>query len=281
MKVIQKKQKDGVVTLEATATVEEVEKALNACLINFAQTLGLRPTPDKTVQQAITEKMGVQDPDSLVMQQAIEYLAPFALDKMDITPAFPPKPIQKSKLVRKHPFLFELEVTLKIPYELTSYEPVELKLKPMQVDAAEVDRQIQDLADRYPSYVATDPHPVRNGDSVLLQLECKENGKVLEALTTDARTYTTGQGLMPEGFDEHIIGMEVGETKEFTFEGPDVDDQGNETTTTVECKATVVEIQKAVTPTIDDEWIATNMPMYKDLATFKNMINLSDILKWS
>ena len=74
---------------------------------------------------------------------------------------------------------------------------------------------------------------------------------------------------MPDGFDENIIGMKPGETKTFTFEGPGLDDDGNETTETVECTATVKEIQKKVIPVINDEWVAKNMPLFRDMAALR------------
>ena len=46
-------------------------------------------------------------------------------------------------------------------------------------------------------------------DSCLLAMESYENGEKLPGLTTDARTYSAGAGLMPDGFDENIIGMDV------------------------------------------------------------------------
>ncbi len=77
---------------------------------------------------------------------------------------------------------------------------------------------MDETAEHYAEYVADDPHPVAKGDSVKVKLECSEDGKPMPRLTTEGRTYTTGAGYMPDGFDENIIGMNVGETKEFTFE---------------------------------------------------------------
>ena len=64
----------------------------------------------------------------------------------------------------------------------------------------------------------------------------------------------------------------MGETKTFTFEGPGLDDDGNEIVETVECTATVKEVQKKVVPAIDDAWVAKNMPMFKDAAALRGSI---------
>ena len=169
-------------------------------------------------------------------------------------------------------FQFGLHLTPKPDYELTSYEPVSITIQEVSIDERQVDEQINQVAERYAEFVADDPHPVRKGDSCLLAMESYENGEKLPGLTTDARTYSAGAGLMPDGFDENIIGMDVGETKTFTFEGPGIDGEGNEIVETIECTVTVKEIQKKVAPVIDDAWVAKFMPMYKDVAAMRDDI---------
>lgn len=275
MKVTQKKLDDGKLLIDAVASTAEVSRALNNAHIGFAQQMGLRPEKDKTVAEVAEERMGVKDLDSVVQAQAVEMLVPFAIDKTGILPAYPPQPQVKSALRRGQTFQFSLELAPKPDYDLESYEPVEITIQPLELDEKQIDAQIADMAERYAEFVADDPHPVRKGDSCLLALESYESGKQVAGLTTDARTYTTGAGLMPDGFDENIIGMDVGETKKFTFEGPGIDDDGNEIVETIECTATVKEIQKKVIPVIDDEWVQKYMPMYKDAAALRGSISES------
>ena len=256
MKVTQKKLDDGRLLIDAVASTAEVSNALNNAHLAFAQQMGMRPEKDKTVAQAAEERMGIKDLDSVVMNQAVEALVPFAIDKVGVIPAFPPQPEPKTALKRGQTFQFGLHLTPKPDYELTSYEPVSITIQEVSIDERQVDEQINQVAERYAEFVADDPHPVRKGDSCLLAMESYENGEKLPGLTTDARTYSAGAGLMPDGFDENIIGMDVGETKTFTFEGP----------------GTVKEIQKKVAPVIDDAWVAKFMPMYKDVAAMRDDI---------
>lgn len=269
MKVTKKKLEDGKLQLEAVATAEEVNRALHQASIAFAQQMGLHPEKDKTIAQIAEEKMGVKDLDSIVESQALEALVPFAIDKKNIIPAYPPKPQAQSAMKRGHEFKFKLTVAPKPDYELSSYDPVTITVPPFEVDESLIDQQISQMAEQYAEYVADDPRPVEKGDSCMVALECYENGKKMEGLSTEGRTYTTGGGFMPDGFDENIIGMKPGETKTFTFEGPGLDDDGNETTETVECTATVKEIQKKVIPVINDEWVAKNMPLFRDMAALR------------
>ena len=88
-------------------------------------------------------------------------------------------------------------------------------------------------------YVAADPKPLEKGDSCMIAMKCTENGEELAGLTTDGRTYTAGMGYMPEGFDEGILGMQPGETRTFTFEGPALTRDFNEITQVIECTITL------------------------------------------
>ena len=279
MKVTQKKLDDGRLLIDAVASTAEVSNALNNAHLAFAQQMGMRPEKDKTVAQAAEERMGIKDLDSVVMNQAVEALVPFAIDKVGVIPAFPPQPEPKTALKRGQTFQFGLHLTPKPDYELTSYEPVSITIQEVSIDERQVDEQINQVAERYAEFVADDPHPVRKGDSCLLAMESYENGEKLPGLTTDARTYSAGAGLMPDGFDENIIGMDVGETKTFTFEGPGIDDEGNEIVETIECTVTVKEIQKKVAPVIDDAWVAKFMPMYKDVAAMRDDIRRGELAK--
>lgn len=269
MKVTKKKADGDVVRFECVATAEEVANALHGAQVAFANSMGLRPEKDKTVAQVAEERMGIKDLDSIVESDAIEALIPLALDKKNIIPSFPPKAEPASAFKRGSEFRFALDVTMKPEYELTSYEPVEITVPPFSINEAAVDAQLEEIANRYTVYEKAPDKPVEKGDSCLISLEASENGKPLPGLTTEGRTYTAGLGYMPAGFEEQVIGMRPGETKEFTFEGPGFDDDFNECTQKVDCKVTVKEIQREVKPEIDDAWVKQNMPMMGDAAALR------------
>lgn len=275
MKVTQKKLDGGKIMLEAVATPAEVDKALHQAQIQFAMQMGLRPVKDKTIAEVCEEQMGIRDLDSVVESSAVEYLLPFAMDKRNITPAFPPQALPSSSLKRGREFAFRLTVTPKPNYELKSYDPVDVTLPKFTPDETGVQEQLDELADRYATYDTDEPHVVEKGNHVLIAIEAKQDGEVIPGLTTEGRTYTTGVGYMPEGFDENVIGMNVGETKSFTFEGPGFDDEGNPTTEVVECTVTVREMQKKVIPAITDEWVKTYMPMYRSAEELRKDISNS------
>jgi trigger factor len=276
MKVKEKKLGDQKLLLSVEASASEVNKVLQDAQVDFANSMGLRPQEGKTVAEVALDQMGIKNLDSVVEGKAVEFLVPLALDKKNIIPAYPPKPQPKSPFGRNHEFKFDIEVDLKPEYELTSYEPVDIKVEKFVFDDSAIDKQIAEMAGRFASYEtdsdASSDEPVVAGDNIKIAIEAFDNGERMTNLSTEGRPYTAGQGYMPDGFENEVLGMKVGETKSFSFEGPDFDEDFNETTKTFEATVTVLERQKRVEPEINDEWVHQNMPMYKDLAELKHSI---------
>lgn len=272
MKTNKIKKADGNVILEVTATPQDVDKAFQLAEFDFGNSIGYKPDSGKTIQQAAEEILGVKNLDTIIEANAIESLAPFAIDQSGIAPAFPPKPNPTSAFKRGKEFTFTMEVTPKPQYELTSYDPVEITMPKFTVDESQVDAQIAQIADQNTVYKKAADKPLESGDSCFVAIKCYEDGEELTGLTTDGRTYVAGQGFMPADFDAHIMGMVPGETREFEFEGPSVDKDFNEFAKKFDCTVTLIEIQEPVVPTIDDEWLKTYLPMYKSVEDLRNML---------
>ena len=272
MKVVKKKADGGFVMLEATASSQEVSDALNQASQVFCSQMGLRPQQGKTPAQVASEQLGIKNLDEAVTQQAIEMLVPHAINKSGIIPAFMPQAEPQTRLARGHAFQFNLKTMPKPKYELDDYSPVSITIEPYKGDEEAIDRKISDMARQFTQFVETDAHPLEANDSCLVKMRTTKNGEEVPGLTMESRSYTLGMDLMPVGFDDNLIGMEVGETRTFTFEGPGLDEDFNEVMETYECELTLLEVQKEVVPVVDDEWVAKNLPMYKDLADMREKI---------
>ena len=261
MKVTEKKLKNGNVQLEAIASSGEVSRAFGVAQNRFARKMGLKMEKGQSVEQAARETMGIRDLDSVVAPQVPGLLAPFAIDARNLTPAFDPQPTYAKLPRRGQSFSFTLEVMPRPEFELESYEPVTIKVKPKK--DPDIDAELDRLAENSARFETAEPHAVGEGDSFKLAIDALQNGEPLKNLNSEGRTYIMGQGLMPLAFEQQLYGMEVGETKQFTFEldsnkpGADPD--------VIDCTVTVIEQQRKVKPVIDDAWVQENLPRYETL----------------
>lgn len=260
MQVTEKKIADGIIRLSCEATAQEVNNALREAGEAFAQSMGVRLQPGKTVDECVKEALGITDLDKVIEANAIEVLVPRALDRRNLVPAFPPKATPSQKFERGKRFAFTMDVTVKPTYELKSYEPVEVTVQPFAFDDSVIDQQIDELAHRYTAYVTADPKPLAAGDACEIAMTISQDGQEIKALCTEGRTYVMSQGFMPEGFDKELIGMEPGQTKEFSFDAPQLNEAGEEVMQKLDCKVTVKEVQKEAVPVIDDAWVKANLP---------------------
>ena len=276
MKVVQTKLENGDIRLDAVATAKEVSAAFASAQQRFANQMNLKPENGQSIEQLAKEKLGIRDLDSIVRDNVVQYLGPFALDKKNIIPAYPPEPQAVSAVVRGKELSFTMVVKEKPRFELTSYEPVHVKVpaKPAPTDE-QVAQTIDRIAASYTSYVTDEDNkgPVANNDNLLIAMEAKkEDGTVVAALTAKRRAYMVGQNYMPEGFDESLLGMMVGETKEFSMMVPAYDDDFNEIKEKTNLAVTVLEIQKKKAPEVTDEWVRLYVRPYQSKAELEEDI---------
>ncbi len=261
VKVTEKKLADGVIKLDCEATAIEVNNALKEAGEAFAMNMGVRPCRARPSSSSARSSWASRL-DKIIEPNAIEVLVPRALDRRNLVPAFPPKATPSVKFERGKKFTFTLNVTVKPTYQLTTYEPVEITVAPFIFDETPINQQLEEIAKNSVTYVAADAKPLTAGDACSIAMKCFDDGEEIKALTCEDRTYLMGRGYMPEGFDEALIGMEPGQTKEFTFEAPLGTENGEVVNKPISCTVTVKEIQKEVVPIIDDAWVKANMPMF-------------------
>ncbi len=277
MKVIEKPATGTQVELNVTATPEEVNRALDNAARYFAMNMNIMPQQGKTVAQIVEEATGIKDLDSVVANDAAEMLVPFALDKRNLIPAYPPKPMQTMQLKRGKEYSFRMFVQPKPAYELTSYDVPEVTVPQFRAEFGDaVQRQLDELAEQYCTYEECEGEgPVEAGSIFKLGVQVTVDGVKDEQISTEGRTYIMGMGFMPEDFEAELMGMKAGETKTFTFGMPDWDKEKNQPKTTpAQAEATIVSMERKVIPAITDEWVKKTVPMALSVEALKESIEI-------
>jgi trigger factor len=121
---------------------------------------------------------------------------------------------------------------------------------------------LQRLRDRAGRFEPVEGRGVDHGDTVVLDLERQDAGG-----TPDKHADVSielGAKANPPGFDEQLLGLEVGATKAFTIHYPADYPIGELATTDVSYTVTVKGIKRRVLPELDDEFA-------KDLGEFETL----------
>lgn len=173
------------------------------------------------------------------------------------------------------PFKYQL-VCVPVPdFELSDYSPVSISVPSSTVKEEEIEAELHRMAQAAAVAVTDTSHDiVVKGDKVELALETTQDEQKIRALCSPGREYTTGALAMPDDFDDAIVGMKVGETKTFSFMGPEMelDASGMPIMKEYVSTATVKRIIDSVAPEPDDEWAKTVKPGINTLAELREEV---------
>jgi len=170
------------------------------------------------------------------------------------------------------PFVYTVTFVTAPVLGLSSYDPVQIELPSAEPEQEEIDRMTASMLEYYVTYDEVTGRAAQDGDTVTISLECTIDGKDLEGLTGDDRTYEVGAKTMPDDFDSNIKGMKIGEAKEFdcTFEDDpltEVSEKGK----TMHVKASLSAIRVKQLPELTDAWVKETIE-YESVEEFKTRI---------
>ncbi len=139
------------------------------------------------------------------------------------------------------------------------YDTIEIETAPVkQVDKADIQTEIDRfLADNEQLVEIKDRTEVETGDTVRVSYVLKADGEEVEDAAMEDLNVEVGQGTMPEGFEEGLVGAQVGSSKEITLTLPedyqDSDLAGKEVVYEVEIQG----IYAYQIPELNDEFLAS------------------------
>ena len=139
----------------------------------------------------------------------------------------------------------------------------------------ELQQQVDNLLNQYTSSQPVTGRAAQNGDVANIDYTGTVDGVAFTGGTATGYDLTLGSGSFIDGFEDQIIGHNVGDTFDVTVTFPDgygdsTDAEGN--TITLSGKEAVFSvtlnaITQSVVPTLTDEWVETNFAASDDLHT--------------
>lgn len=276
MKVEIVRTKDEKVELAAELSKKEVAKEMRRIAeYEIARHNYKLSINDDDPVEFLRRHLGYDEASFIFDEGIMRHRTPFALTavEMDVIG----KPVYRclEHASADKPFTFHL-VCVPVPdFELENYDPISITLPTQKVKSAEIEEEIAKMAQASAVAVTDQSHEVvLEGDKVELAMETTKNGKKVKPLCTDGREYSTGALAMPDGFDAAVIGMKVGETKSFTFEGPELelDSDGNPIMEEYATTLTVKRIIDMKPPELDDAWAKTTMPDVRNMDDLRKKV---------
>ena len=217
--------------------------------------------PRKVIENMYGEGVFFEDAFEIVWgdayDAALEEFELFAVDKPSID-------IEKISLAEG--VVFTAEVQLKPEVVLGAYKGIEVEKPTYTVEDADVEREIEQEREKNARFVGVE-RAVENGDRVILDYSGSVDGEKFDGGTAEDQPLVIGSGTFIPGFEEQMVGMNVGEEKDITvtfpeeYHAPDL--AGKEAVFHVKVR----EVQVKELPALDDEFA-------KDVSEFDTLDEL-------
>jgi trigger factor len=118
-------------------------------------------------------------------------------------------------------FVCEFEMYTKPDFEVAPYKGMEIPAPDQKEDPAELtEKMLQELRVRLGDVVPyADGDFVQQGDNIIIDYEGTINGESVPGLKNEGEMVTIGNNAIPD-FDSNLLGMVVGDTREFDIHAP-------------------------------------------------------------
>jgi trigger factor len=265
-----------VSTVKKILSIEVPEKDVVQELDNAYKTLkknakikGFRPGK---APRSVLERYYKQDVHNDVTSKLLQDSFIAALKETELSIVGQPQ-LDPPSLDEKGPYKYEATVEVKPELGALDFKGLKLQKNLYEVSNEEIDTQLKllqkNLAKREP---ITEERPVQENDFVSIDYQGFKDGQpFVETQKTNNFTMKVGAGSILKEFDEQIIGMQPGASREIQVKFPE--DYFNDKLANHEItfQTTLNEIREEKLPEIDDEF-AKELGQYENLDAVKKAI---------
>ena len=253
-------------TIEVDAA--EVEKAIQASYLKQRKSIsgpGFRK--GKVPRQMIEKMYGVEIFYEDAANQLISENYSKAYDECELDIVSQPT-VDVVQLEKGKPFIFTAEVAVKPEVTLGEYKGLKVDKTSTRVTAKEVDAEIEKERERNGRLVDVTDRAVQDKDQVTLDFEGFVDGVAFEGGKGEGYPLTIGSGAFIPGFEEQLIGAEIGKEMEVNVTFPEEYQAEELAGKAAVFKCTVQGIKVNELPEVDDEF-ASEVSEFETLDEYK------------
>ena len=176
--------------------------------------------------------------------------------------------IDVTQIEKGKSFIFTATVALKPEVKLGKYKGVKVEATEVTVTDEEVDAKIEKERENNARTIEVTDRPVKEGDMTVLDFEGFVDGVAFDGGKGENYPLTIGSGAFIPGFEEQLVGAEIGKEVEVNVTFPE-DYQAEELKGKAAVfKCTIKEIKEKELPALDDEF-ASEVSEFDTLEEYK------------
>lgn len=268
MSVQVEKTEKNMAKLTIEVAAEEFEKAIEAAYQKNKSKIsvpGFRKgkVPRQMIERMYGKEVFYEDAANALIPDAYEKALDECEEDIVSSPSIDVVQVEAGK-----PFIFTAEVALKPEVKLGKYKGVEVEKAETSVTDEEVDAEINRERENNARNIDVTDRAVKDGDITTLDFEGFVDGVPFEGGKGENYPLTIGSGAFIPGFEEQLIGAEIGREVEVNVTFPE-DYQAEELKGKAAVfKCTVRGIKEKELPALDDEF-ASEVSEFETLAEYK------------
>lgn len=268
MSVQVEKLEKNMAKLTIEVAPEELEKAIEGAYQKNKSKIsvpGFRKgkVPRQMIERMYGKEVFYEDAVNALIPEAYEK----AVDECEEEIVSSPK-IEVEQVEAGKPFIFTAEVALKPEVKLGKYKGVKVEKADTEVTDEEVDKEIDKERESNARNIDVTDRTVKDGDIVTLDFEGFVDGTAFEGGKGENYPLTIGSGTFIPGFEEQLVGAEIGKETEVNVTFPEDYQAEDLKGKAAVFKCTVKEIKEKELPTLDDEF-ASEVSEFETLAEYK------------
>ena len=268
MSVQVEKLEKNMAKLTIEVAPEELEKAIEGAYQKNKGKIsipGFRKgkVPRQMIERMYGKEVFYEDAVNALIPEAYEK----AVDECEEEIVSSPK-IEVEQVEAGKPFIFTAEVALKPEVKLGKYKGVKVEKADTEVTDEEVDKEIDKERESNARNIDVTDRAVKDGDIVTLDFEGFVDGTAFEGGKGENYPLTIGSGTFIPGFEEQLVGAEIGKETEVNVTFPEDYQAEDLKGKAAVFKCTVKEIKEKELPTLDDEF-ASEVSEFETLAEYK------------
>lgn len=255
MKTTMERLENSRVRLTVECDAQAFEEAIQGAYKRVAKRINLPGfrkgrAPRKLIEMNYGPEIFFEDAVDILFPKAYEA----ALQETGIQPVDQPD-VDIDEISQENGVTFKIEVDVYPEVELGTYFGLEAEREKVNVTDEDVDLVLRDYQERAAELVVVDSRTdVREGDYAVIDFAGYIDGEPFSGGAAEDHLLQIGSGQFIPGFEEQMVGMNVGETKDIVVTFPEEYHAEHLAGKEATFKVTVKELKERVLPELDDEF---------------------------
>ncbi|HRY27632.1 MAG TPA: trigger factor [Candidatus Moranbacteria bacterium] len=272
-----KKLPNSQLEIKVSVSWDEWKKYIDQAVADYSKEIKIEGfRPGKAPKDMVEQKVGKGALLEAAAQKAVQGTYPKIITENKIDAIGAPK-AEILKLAEGNELEYKAvcavipEVTLK-PWK-SAIEKINkgYAKKKVEVSKEEIEKELENIAKSRVQHVKVD-REAKDGDNVILDFGVKRDGVPIENGSSKNHPLILGRGVFIPGFEEQVVGMKAGETKDFELIFPKDYHEKSLAGNPAQFTVTVNEVQERKSPEVSDEFARSLGEKFKNLEDLRKSV---------